>query len=90
MILELSEPEEHFCFTCKSKIDFDPIRIIVFEKYGIQNVKYFHYFFPCWDPNYVVQCFSHHKIIQAGFSIDESLVTPKMIRSLKTNMDLWV
>jgi len=78
------------CSTCKSKIDFDPVRLVIFEKSGKKQKSYFHYFFPCWDPDYILQCFPFDRIVRAGFVVDESLVTPQMINSLKRNMDLWM
>lgn len=85
-----SELENIYCFTCKTKIDFDPIRIIVFERNGLESLTHFHYFFPCWDPDYVINSFADYRIVSAGFSFDEQSLNPKTIKNYKKNLDLWI
>lgn len=91
MVFKLSEYDaEQCCFTCKSKIDFDPIRVVVFEKDNNVITKYFHYFFPCWDPDYVLEQFSHYPIMKAGFSFEEKSMSSQAIMNMKRNLDLWI
>jgi len=52
-------------------------------------VKRFHYFFPCWDMDFISSKYNDHKIIKRGFSCDEHLVNPKLIQELQQGFDFW-
>ena len=83
---------QELCETCKSPIDNYPSRFLIvkdkiFEKHKILN---FHYFFPCWDVDYVLQNLSGCEIIKAGFYCDESILkNPKTVVNMKKNLSLW-
>jgi hypothetical protein len=50
----------------------------------------FHYFFPCWDVNYICQNLIECEIFKAGFSCDTSIKkNPKALENLRRNDDLW-
>jgi hypothetical protein len=79
------------CNTCKSPIDDLTYRfLIVKNRYMKHELLSFHYFFPCWDVNYVFQNLMDYEIIKAGFSCDASIKkNPKTLRNLRRNDDLW-
>lgn len=81
-----------FCYTCKSPISDLPYRfLIVKDRYMKHKLLPFHYFFPCWDIDYVCQNLTEHEIFKAGFCYEQSILkNPKSIRNLKQNFDLWV
>ena len=51
----------------------------------------FHYFFPCWDIDYVCQNLTEYEIFKMGYSCERSILkNPKSLRNLKQNFDLWM
>ena len=80
------------CETCNSSIEEYPSRFLivkdrVFEKH---KMLHFHYFFPCWDVDYILQNLSEYEIFKAGFNCDESMLkNPKTIANMKKNFSLW-
>lgn len=79
------------CNTCKSPIDDQTYRfLIVKNQYMKHKLLSFHYFFPCWDIDYVCQNLIGYEIFKAGFSCDESIKrNPKLVDNLKRNGELW-
>ena len=80
-----------FCHTCNSIIYDLPYRFLVVKD---QNDRHemlsFHYFFPCWDVNYVCQNLENYKISKAGFICDSSIKkNPTMLKNFQKNLDLW-
>ena len=85
------ENEVPVCYTCKREIEFLPCRIVNLEDndYNFNSV-YFHYFFPCWDPDYFIQTFGKCVIVSSGFICDEQILEkPLIVKNLEKNMDLW-
>ena len=80
------------CETCNSPIEEYPSRFLivkdrVFEKH---KMLHYHYFFPCWDVDYILQNLSEYEIFKAGFNCDESMLkNPKTIANMKKNFSLW-
>ncbi len=79
------------CYTCKSSIHDLPYRfLIVKDRYTKQKFLPFHYFFPCWDVNYVCQNLEDNEIFKAGFCCDATVLkNPKLVNNLRKNDDLW-
>ena len=80
-----------FCHTCNSLIYDLPYRFLVIED---RNYKHemlsFHYFFPCWDVDYVCQNLTDHRIFKAGFVCDSSIKKNlAVLNNFKKNLDLW-
>ena len=80
-----------FCQTCNSLIYDLPYRfLVVKDEYGKHEMLSFHYFFPCWDVDFVCQNLSGSKISKAGFICDSSIKNnPKAINNFRKNLDLW-
>jgi len=80
------------CFTCHSSIGELTSRFVivtdkVFKKH---KMLYFHYFFPCWDIDYVCKNLGEYEIFKAGFHCDASILkNPKAANNMKKNGDLW-
>jgi hypothetical protein len=80
------------CFTCQSPIDEHTSRIVIvkdkiFKKHKMLS---FHYFFPCWDMDYICQNLDEYEILKAGFQCDESILkNPKAVNNMRKNADLW-
>lgn len=79
------------CHTCQSSIIDKPYRFLVVQKPdNTHELISFHYFFPCWDIDFVCKNLLKFKIVKAGFICDQSIKkNPKMIKNLKKNIDLW-
>ena len=80
------------CFTCQSSIDDLTYRIVIVKDKVFQKHKLlsFHYFFPCWDIDYVCQNLGEYEIFKAGFRCEESILkNHKAINNLRKNADLW-
>jgi len=80
------------CYTCKSPItDLRYRFLIVKDRYMKHELLPFHYFFPCWDIDYVCQNLTEYEIFKAGYSCERSIKkNPKSIRNMKQNIDLWI
>lgn len=87
--MESTFEDDLYCTTCNAKIESDPCRIIIFKKENETITKHFHYFFPCWDPDYVLTKFSEYEIVHAGFSFSER-PSPEVIQNMQKNLDLWL
>ena len=79
------------CHTCKSSIIDLPYRFLIVKDIAEKHkLLPFHYFFPCWDVNFVCKNLTEYKIFKAGFCCDESIKkNPKVINNLRKNSDLW-
>ena len=79
------------CETCKAPIEESTFRFLIVNDEDLKEEQLsFHYFFPCWDVNYVCDSLGTRKILQAGFDCDESILeNPKSVNNLKQNCDLW-
>jgi len=66
-------------------------KIVIFaSKSNIPTIKRFHFFFPCWDINYILHRYHTLKIKKLGFSCDEKILeNPLMIRNMENNLDWW-
>ena len=80
------------CDTCKSQIEFLPLREVLIEDCNFKKkMLYFHYFFPCWDFQYFINSYPEQKIISSGFLWgSEILEKPYMIKNIENNLDLWI
>jgi hypothetical protein len=79
------------CNTCKSHIDDQTYRfLIVKNQYMKHEVLSYHYFFPCWDIDYIFQNLVGCEIFKAGFSCDASIKkNSKYVNNLRKNGELW-
>jgi hypothetical protein len=79
------------CSVCMHELDDSIHRIVIFqdnEKNPI--VKRFHFFFPCWDMSEICKNNKSHKIVNAGFSCEKTILNdPKQIKTLQKNFSLW-
>jgi DNA modification methylase len=58
------------CDTCLAKIDYLPYRIVsLADKTDILKIRYFHYFYPCWDLDLFFQRYTDNQIVSAAFPI---------------------
>ena len=80
------------CDNCNRKIEFFPYRqILIHDRDRHPKVLNFHYFYPCWDPEFFINNYVNYEIVSAGFTYDEdSLPNSKILRNLSRNIDLWV
>lgn len=80
------------CHTCKSKIEDSTYRFLVVEDRIFHKHKMltFHYFFPCWDVQYVCENLRDYEIFKAGFCCEKAVLNnPKAINNLRKNGALW-
>ena len=79
------------CHTCKTRIENLPFRfLIVHDDFKNESLLEFHYFYPCWDVNYICNNLPGLKIVKAGFCYDDYILkNPKKINNIKRNVDLW-
>ena len=78
------------CNVCLCKIQEPIHRIVIFRDNNKNpSVKRFHYFFPCWDMDYICNKYIGHKIIKRGFSCDEHLINHKLIQELQQCSAFW-
>ncbi len=80
------------CSVCLREIDESVHRIVIFQdKEKNPLVKRFHYFFPCWDMEYICQKYLDYKIVNVGFSCEKSILNNhNKVRNLQRNLSLWV
>lgn len=80
-----------FCHTCKAPIYDLPYRFLVVNDYKNKHQMIsFHYFFPCWDIDFVCQNLKGLRIAKAGFICDSSIKkNQKAISNYRKNLDLW-
>ena len=81
----------YICETCKSPIEDSTFRFLIVKDDNFKQEQLsFHYFFPCWDVNFVCNILGTRKILQAGFDCDESILkNPKAVNNLRQNYELW-
>jgi len=79
------------CNTCKSHIDDQTYRFLIVKNQFVKHeVLSYHYFFPCWDIDYVFQNLVGYEIFKAGFSCEASIKkNSKLVDNLRRNEDLW-
>jgi len=77
------------CDTCHHTIDEDIHRIMIFSNQEkVPVVKRFHFFFPCWDFNYICKRYPGLQIRRAGFSCSQ---TNRIYENdLGKNQNYWV
>jgi len=88
-IFQSSKPS--VCHTCKAPIYDLPYRFLVVKnQQNKHQMISFHYFFPCWDVDFVCQNLMGLKIAKAGFICDSSIKkNSKMVSNYRKNLDLW-
>lgn len=78
------------CEICKAPIEDSAFRFLLVQDEKTEENLSFHFFFPCWDVNYVCSILSTKKILQAGFECDESILkNPQIVNNMRKNCDLW-
>lgn len=92
LIFEDNPPNIPVCNVCLRELDEPIYRIIIFQDAERNlKVKKFHFFFPCWDIEYICQKYLDHKIVNLGFSCEKSILkNHKKVRNLQRNLSLWV
>jgi hypothetical protein len=84
--------EEHLlCDTCLKVIEFLPARMVTMKSMMGKTMNlHFHYFFPCWDFEYLCQKYPEYDLVNMGFIYDSDFLTARVIKNLRKNEDLWV
>ncbi len=83
--------DDIICDNCLKKIEFLPARIVTMKNWkGETKNLHFHYFFPCWDFEYLCQRFPEYDLVNMGFIYDSDFLSSKIIKNLRKNEDLWV
>ncbi len=60
------------------------------DKDGGPRLLCFHFFFPCWDFDLLIQKYPNLVIDHAGFSIPENIrMKESSIRDLQKNLEFW-
>ena len=79
------------CNTCMKGIEFLPIREVMMKNQvdKILNL-HFHYFFPCWDFEYLCQKYPEYDLVKVGFIYDSDCLTANIIKNIRKNEDLWI
>ena len=92
LIFEEISTKNPVCNVCLREMDESVYRIIIFQDKGKNlKVKKFHFFFPCWDIDYICQKYLDCKIVNLGFSCEKSILkNHKKVRNLQRNLSLWV
>ncbi len=83
--------EKHVCATCNEEIDYEISRVLLMsDKDGGPRLLCFHFFFPCWDFELLIQKYPCLVIDHAGFSIPENIrMKESSIRDLQKNLEFW-
>ena len=83
--------EKHVCATCNEEIDYEISRVMLMrDKDGGPRLLCFHFFFPCWDFDLLIQKYPNLVIDHAGFSIPENIrMKESSIRDLQKNLEFW-
>ncbi len=91
LIFEENLQSNPVCGVCLTEIGDSIHRIVIFQdKEKNPVVKRFHYFFPCWDMEYVCQNYMGYKIVTLGFSCEKTILNNhKKVRNLQRNFSLW-
>lgn len=83
--------EELVCDTCLKGIEFLPVRAVIMRNQEGKTLNlHFHYFFPCWDFEYLCQKYPEYDLVKMGFIYDSDYLTASIIRNIRKNEDLWV
>ncbi|MFB5611063.1 MAG: hypothetical protein ACE5R3_02740 [Nitrosopumilaceae archaeon] len=91
MAQEITIHDEIICDTCLKNIEFLPARVVTMKSLeGKIKNAHFHYFFPCWDFDYLCQRYPEYDLINIGFIYDSDYLSSKIVKNLKKNEDLWV
>jgi len=91
LIFEENSQNASVCSVCLQKIDAPIYRRVIFQdKEKNLTVKNFHFFFPCWDFEYVCQKYMNYKIVNLGFSCEKIILKNyQKVRNLQRNLSLW-
>jgi len=92
LIFEENLSRNSVCNVCLKEMDDSVYRIVIFQdKEKNPIVKKFHFFFPCWDMEYICQNYIDYKIVSLGFSCEKTILNNyKKVRNLQRNLSLWV
>jgi len=84
--------EKHVCATCNEEIDYEISRVMLMrDKDGGPRLLCFHFFFPCWDFELLIQKYPYLVIDHAGFSIPENIsMQESSIKDLQKNLEFWI
>ena len=92
LIFEEKYPRKPLCNVCLREMN-DPIyRMVIFQdKENNPILKNFHFFFPCWDLEFICQKYSDYKITKLGFSCEKSILKNyNKVRNLQRNLSMWI
>ena len=91
LIFEDTIQKVHVCSVCQHEMDDSIHRIVYFgEPKKTLFARRFHFFFPCWDMEFIAQSYIDQKIISAGFSCEKKILDdPDGVKSLQRNFSLW-
>jgi hypothetical protein len=91
IIPKTQSSEIHVCDTCKEEIPDISRVLLMRDKDGGPRLLCFHYFFPCWDMELLVQRYPNLKIDKVTFSVPENiLMKQSSIEDLQRNHNLWI
>lgn len=92
LIFEENSQKNPICDVCLKEMNESIYRIVIFQdKEKNPIVKKFHFFFPCWDIEYICQEYLAYKIVNLGFSSEKTILNNhKKIRNLQRNLSLWI
>jgi len=92
LIFEENSQRNPMCNVCLKELNESIYRIVIFQdKEKNLIVKNFHFFFPCWDIEYICQEYFAYKIVNLGFSCEKTILkNHKKVRNLQRNLSLWV
>ena len=79
------------CDTCKTEIKEEISRVVLMrDRDGGPRLLSFHFFFPCWDFENLVQRYPNLRLDHAGFSVPESIkMDQSSITDLQNNLKMW-
>ncbi len=82
--------EKHFCSTCKAEI-IDISRVLIMrDRDGGPQLLCYHFFYPCWDVEFIFQQYPNLIIDRMGFSFPENLMSKSSIKKIQKNQELWI
>jgi hypothetical protein len=82
--------QKHVCSTCKEDISDISRVLIMRDKDGGPQLLCYHFFFPCWDVEFLFQQYPNLIIDRVGFSIPENLVmSESSIKKIQENQEFW-
>ena len=90
LVFEENSYNTPICDVCLREIDASIHRIIIFQDNEKNpRVKRFHFFFPCWDMDFVCKKYLDQKIIRVGFSCESDILNTEKIKKMQRNFSLW-